>query len=45
MIHNYDKTRYKKLNWDSESMLAFENIKAEINSLQALYFLDETSFF
>ena len=43
MIHNYDKTRNKKLDWDDESKLAFENIKNEVNTLQALYFLDDIS--
>ena len=43
MIRNYDKTKSKRLVWSTETTLAFENIKNEINDLPLLFFLDDTS--
>jgi len=43
MIHNYAANKSKRLTWSTETSLAFENIKKEINQLPLLYFLDDTS--
>ena len=43
MLKDYDKVKSQRLKWSDETMLAFENIKQDINLLPRLYFVDDTS--
>ena len=43
MIRDYDKTKGQRLKWSTETSVAFENLKREINDLPLLYFLDNFS--
>jgi hypothetical protein len=43
MLKDYDKVKSQRLKWSDETILAFENIKQDINLLPRLYFVDDTS--